>query len=163
MLAGALAASPLGGRLNATLCCRMTNLSLPRVILLTAIVVFVLSFAGCLYLALSSGQNRSPSELLKVVVVPSAALTLFTVALVAAFGAWFGILANLFKMARSRKPGVSAFDHRLLFNPFNAVFVPRYLTDDGLVARDKLLRYVLIFVLAIAGGFGVQWLLRLAT
>ena len=66
-------------------------------------------------------------------------------------------------MARSRKPGISAFDYRFLFNPFNAVFVPRHLTDEGLVARDKLLRYVLIFVLAIAGGFGVQWLAKLAT
>ena len=141
----------------------MTRLSLIRLILLTAIVVFVLSLAGCLYLALNSDQTRSPLELLKAVVVPSTALTVLTVALVAAVGAWIGIVASLFKVARSRKPGVSAFGHGLLFNPFNAVFAPGQLTDDGLAARGNLLRYVFIFVPAIAGGFGVQWFIKLAT
>lgn len=138
----------------------MTKPSFTRVILLTAIAVFGLSFTGCLLIALTSDKNLSLFEVLEIVLVPSTALTIFTVALVAGFGAWFGMVTNLLKIGRSRKPGVSAFDSRLLFNPFNAVFVPKHLTDEGLAARDKLFRYGFIFALAIAGGFGVQWLLR---
>jgi len=141
----------------------MSIVSLPRLLLLTGIAVFAISVPGFVYVAATSGRNVTSLDAIKLVVVSSLAISLFAVVLVTAIGAWFGALSNLLKMARSRKPGVDAFDRRLLFNPFNAVFLPQYLTDDGLSARRRLLGYVVVFVLAIGVGFGIKWLVALAT
>jgi hypothetical protein len=141
----------------------MSTVSLPRLLLITGIAVFAISVPGFMYVAATSGRSVASLDAIKLVVLSSLGVSLFTVVLVAAIGAWVGVVSNLLKIARSRKPGVAAFDHRLLFNPFNAVFLPQYLTDEGLSARRRLLVYALVFVLSIGAGFGVKWLVTVAT
>lgn len=137
---------------------RMTTYSLTRLVLLTAASIFVVALSWLISLDVASDSDVSIVQ--KIAVLSSAAASLLTAALVAGVGSVFGALANLFKLVLLRKPGVSAFDSRLLFNPFNVIFFPRYLTDEGLIVRSELLRYSLIFVLAMGIGYGVIfWML----
>ena len=55
------------------------------------------------------------------------------------------LLINAIGLLGQIEPSSGAFDWRLGFNPFNEIFFPQHLTDRGLIARQRILRGVLIF------------------
>ena len=95
------------------------------------------------------GASKQPVDFVQVwlpffllaLSLPIAALGVILVAL--GLG-W--MLINAFGLFGQTKPSSGAFDWRLGFNPLNAIFSPQHLTDRGLIARQRILRGVLILL-----------------
>lgn len=63
----------------------------------------------------------------------------------------FYSLRYLWQAVKARSPEVKLFDRRLLYNPFNVVLFPEYLTASGLEARQQAFKHeklVLLFSIA---------------
>ena len=137
----------------------MMKFSLPRFLLLVALTVFSLAFFLMLYVHIQD-QRISLIDATKTAFISSGLLALLTLSLVAGVSAFVGMISMLFRLACSRKEGVSAFDRKLLYSPFAVVFMPKYLTVDGESARKKFFNYLLMFIAAILGGFCIGWITK---
>jgi hypothetical protein len=138
----------------------MVTVSLPRILFATGIAVFAISVPGFLYVAATSGREVVSLESIKLSATGAFVIALATVSFVGVLGAAQGILSNLLRMRGLVKPSIGAFDRRLLFNPYNAIFLPQHLTDEGLQARKRMLGYSVILVASVATGFVIVWLVR---
>lgn len=76
--------------------------------------------------------------------------------------AWFAMLLFALRMVHQARPGVGVWTSRTRWNPFNLLWMPSLLTDDGRSSRRKCLRAVTIFFASVGLGliFGLiaDWL-----
>lgn len=116
-----------------------------RLLVILATVAFAFSVGAIL---LFVGKTESLPNLLKAwllffllgIATPLAGAGF--VLMVQAFGSF---AKNLFVMLGEIEQNVGSFYWKIGFNPVNVVFFPRYLTEDGLEARRKVIRAYLMF------------------
>lgn len=70
----------------------------------------------------------------------------FAVALCIVIVAWFRVIKYSFKAIRAVRPGVNLWSAKMMFNPFNVLFKPGLLTDEGLKHRREVGRNALWFI-----------------
>ena len=66
---------------------------------------------------------------------------------------------NSLRMLGHIKPNTGALDWKLGFNAFNAIYLPQYLTEQGLTVRKKIFRGVIVFL----AGFMIVLPMKLVT
>lgn len=131
----------------------MKKPSLIRVLVISLVTTFIISVAGTTWLVISSKKLLSTCEVFHFIFIGSLSISFFLVALAFGMISWFGMLVHSLVMVRQRKPDVTFFDARLMFNVFNVILLPMYLTNEGLESRRKVIRYFLIFIGSMVTGF----------
>ena len=114
-----------------------------------AIIVSVGLVASVLGTAAILGASNQPVDFVRVwfwffLLAVSLPIAFIGMILIGLGLGW--VMINAIGLLGQIKPSSGAFDWKLGFNPFNAVFFPQHLTDRGLIARQRILRGVLIFL-----------------
>lgn len=76
-------------------------------------------------------------------------LATFVLILVLAFGCWSVVLVSLIGVYRNFKNESDRFSSRTLWNPLNALARPDFLTERGLLWRQRVFRGAMGFVTAL--------------
>jgi hypothetical protein len=125
------------------------NTSLPRVIAISIPTVFVVTTAGlAAFLVTCPSCELSLRNWLIVFFAANAIVLAVPGWIVTVFGLG-RIMKNMFMMAVNVNDNFQDAHWTYHFNRLNLVFAPRYLNEYGLVARTKLFRGLLTFLLGI--------------
>jgi hypothetical protein len=126
------------------------NTTLPRVFIIAIVTVFVVTILGGAAF-LWSCSSCEPS------LIDWVAVFFAGVAVVLAVPGWIiavvGIVqagVNMFVMAARVNYAFQDAHWTYRLNRFNLIYAPRYLTEQGLVARKKIFRGFLLFFLGVA-------------
>jgi hypothetical protein len=126
------------------------NTTLPRVFVIAIVTVFVVTIlGGAAFLWSCSSCEASLIDWVPVFFVG--------IAIVLAVPGWIiavvGIVlagVNMFVMAARVNDAFQDAHWTYRFNRFNLIYAPRYLTEQGLIARKKIFKGILIFFLGAA-------------
>jgi hypothetical protein len=79
---------------------------------------------------------------------------MFLAALVVAIVAWGSMVYHMIRMAMCRKPDAQ-FRAFVAMNPFNVMFFPGDLTDQGRSHRRRFLQSIALFMACVAFGLAI--------
>lgn len=124
----------------------MLNTSPSRILVILIVVALIASVVGTVTIL---GASIQPADFVQIwlpffLLALSLPIAVIGLILVVLGLGW--TLINAFGLLGQIKPSSGTFDWKLGFNPFNAIFFPQHLTDRGLIARQRILRGVLIFL-----------------